>query len=303
MNNKQISGWVILDKSAGTSSRYAGGKIARMFGTKKFGHLGTLDPFATGVLPIALGHATKMIPFLDNVARTPEKEYSFQIKWGTKTDTDDITGRPIDENDLRPQFDQITGVLPQLIGNIMQTPPSYSAIHIDGVRAYELARRGKTVEIPKRQVIIDGLEIIETAGDIDDIWYHVKCSTGTYVRSLSQDIAHHISPNILCTTSAIRRTRTHGFELKNAVTLDFLENLYNNDPDLLQEYLHPIDFGLDDILVTKINGDAATLFQNGGRIVTKDNNVGYTRVYNNGQFLGIAESKNGVLHPKRILKD
>jgi tRNA pseudouridine55 synthase len=311
-----MNGWIILDKAAGASSRFAGSKIARLFGAKKFGHLGTLDPFATGVLPIALGHATKMIPFLEERAPVPQKEYFFRIKWGMQTDTDDLTGAIVAENNQRPTIEQIQAALPQLTGKIDQTPPAYSAIHVDGMRAYQLARRGKAVDLPKRPVLIERLEIIENTGGLDDILYHAACSTGTYVRSISREIGRLISTDLLCTTSVLRRTRNYGFDIKNTVTLDFCENLYHNTPDLLQEYLRPIDFGLDDILVAELDGDQAILFQNGGRIVAKDNNVGYARVYASSpkseissgcgdgfRFLGIAESKDGVLHPKRIIKD
>ena len=306
-----MSGWVILDKPSDMTSRAAGGRIARMFGVKKFGHLGTLDPMASGVLPIALGDATKMIPYLEPgfANQKPEirnqkllKEYLFKIKWGLETDTGDIMGKITGKNGNFPKTQQIELALPQIIGEIEQIPPAYSAIHINGVRAYDLARRGIPVEMPKRAVYIHELSV-EKAGVLDDFLYKVVCSAGTYVRSISQDIARLLGPEFICTTSMIRRTYNHGVDIKDAHPLDFLEKVYNNDPAGLQKYLHPADFGLDDILVTELGGDDAVRFQNGGFIATEDNNVGPRRVYCDGRFVGIGRIDNHLLKPKRIIKE
>jgi tRNA pseudouridine55 synthase len=334
------SGWIILDKPSGMTSRTAGGKVARMFGVKKFGHLGTLDPMASGVLPIALGEATKMIPYLEELAErraksedklevnsskldslsssnlqlsTPSlfalrsssctKEYRFSIKWGIRTDTDDITGKVLEQNDEFPDFKYIENACDKLIGECEQTPPAYSAIHIDGQRAYELARRGIPVEIPKRKVTIHNLEFDFAKMAHGGGWeFSVKCSAGTYVRSIARDIAR-LSGGYLATVDMIRRMRTHNFDIKDAKSLDFLENLYNNDPKSVAEHLHPIDFGLDDILVTELNGEDARLFQNGNIIITKDENVGVRRAYSDGRFIGIGQNDSYTLSPRRIIKE
>ncbi|MCL1902109.1 MAG: tRNA pseudouridine(55) synthase TruB [Alphaproteobacteria bacterium] len=284
------SGWIILDKPSGMSSRAAGGRIARMLGIKKFGHLGTLDPMASGVLPIAFFEATKMIPYLEEA---PQKEYEFSVQWGTCTDTDDITGRVLEQNDMAPTHAQIAAAIPKLIGEIDQVPPAYSAVHIDGVRAYKLAVAGKPVEIPPRRVRIYNLEYL---GENN---FKVQCGAGTYVRSLARDIGA-LAGGFLATCTAIRRTRTHDFYIKDAVSLDFLENLYNNAPQSVQDYLMPTDFGLDDILVAELNGYDAASFQNGGFIQSNGN--GLRRVYNDSKLIGIGEIKDNLLRPLRIIK-
>ena len=144
------SGWIILDKPTGVFSRTAGARVARMFGEKKFGHIGTLDPMATGILPIALGDATKMIPFVQEI-NDGEKEYLFSVQFGFETDTLDITGREIARNNIIPSDNQIRAAISELVGDIIQIPPKYSAIHVQGQRAYRAARDGIEIEIPGRQ--------------------------------------------------------------------------------------------------------------------------------------------------------
>ncbi|MCL2758389.1 MAG: tRNA pseudouridine(55) synthase TruB [Alphaproteobacteria bacterium] len=298
-------GFVILDKPSDMTSRTAGGRVARMFGIKKFGHLGTLDPMASGVLPIALGEATKMIPYLDaaGVKKCAVKEYEFSVKWGIETDTGDITGKIIKETPhstlYTPNFEQIRRALGALAGEIEQTPPAYSAIKIGGRKAYEMARRGVDFEMPKRKVMIYDLVAVD---QLPLTSFIVKCSAGTYVRTLAQQIAGEINKmgnEYICTCDMIRRTRTHMFDIKDAVGLDFLENLYNNDPQSVSQHLKPVDFGLDDILVLEIGDNEAALFRNGGFVGTDGD--GQRRVYNNSEFIGIGEIVNGQLRPKRII--
>jgi len=314
------SGWVILDKPSGMTSRAAGGKVARMFGVKKFGHLGTLDPMASGVLPIALGEATKMIPYIDAVEGIrnkeqgiSEKEYEFYTEWGFETDTLDITGKVIKQDGRLPDYKEIDTLCDNYRGEIEQTPPAYSAIHVNGRRAYELARKGVAVEIPPRKIkiydLILGNAQTDSAGKMASGGFLVRCSAGTYVRSLARDIGQ-LAGGYLCTVTSIRRTRTHEFRLKdeehpenNAVSLDFLENLYHNDPNSVLEYLKPVDFGLDDILVAELNDEDAALFQHGGVLITKDDSVGLRRVYHDGHLIGIGRNDNYVLMPQRIINN
>ena len=289
-----VSGWIILDKDSGLFSRTAGGRIARMIGTKKFGHIGTLDPMATGVLPIAIGDATKMIPFVED-ANPHVKEYLFAVQFGFETDTLDVTGREIARNNIIPSKEAVINALGQLIGDIMQVPPMYSAVHIDGARAHELARRGKVAEIPPRAVTIYELEFLGTRGDS---WhFRTKCSRGTYVRSIARDIAKLC--NTIATVDMIRRTLTNGFEIKNAVKLDFLENLVNNGGDLRQ-VLRPVDFGLGDIPVLNLDDKDTVLYRNGG-FITVAQTDGVWRVYNNDVFVGIGQVESGKLRPKRTI--
>ncbi len=287
-------GFIILDKDSGMFSRTAGGKIARMFETKKFGHIGTLDPMATGVLPIAIGNATKMIPFIEDI-NSNEKEYLFSCQFGFETDTLDITGHEIARDNITPTVDMVQSVLPNLIGKIMQTPPIYSAVHVDGVRAYDAARRGRDIEIPPREIEIFELEF---TGIVDNSWqFRVRCSRGTYVRSIARDIAKMCG--CLATVDMIRRTQTNGFTIKNAVKLDFLENLVNNGGDF-KKYLEPIDSGLGDIPVMNLDGTAANFYKNGGFVETAGAD-GLRRVYSGDVFIGIGTVVDGKLRPKRTI--
>ena len=287
-------GFIILDKESGLFSRTAGGRIARMFDTKKFGHIGTLDPMASGVLPIAIGNATKMIPFIEDI-NSNKKEYLFSCVFGFETDTLDITGHETARNNIVPTVEMVESVLPKLIGKIMQTPPLYSAVHVDGVRAYDAARRGQDIEIPARQIEIFELEFL---GVRNDSWhFRVVCSRGTYVRSIARDIAQMC--DTLATVDMIRRTQTNGFTIKNAVKLDFLENLVNNGGDF-KKYLEPIDSGLGDIPVVNLDGTAANFYKNGGFVATAGAS-GLRRVYSDDVFIGIGMVADGVLRPKRTI--
>ena len=288
------SGWVILDKDSGLFSRTAGGKIARMIGTKKFGHIGTLDPMASGVLPIAIGDATKMIPFVEEISPNV-KEYLFSLQFGFETDTLDITGHEIARNDIVPSESDVLGVLPKLIGKISQVPPQYSAVHVDGKRAYDAARQGRAVEIPPRDVEIYELEFCGIRGKS---WhFRVRCSRGTYVRSIARDIAKLCGT--IATVDMIRRTQSGGFDIKSAVKLDFLENLFNNNA-CIDEKLMPVDFGLGDIPVLNLVDKDAEFYKNGG-FITVVAGDGMYRVYNNDLFIGIGAVHDGKLRPKRTI--
>ncbi len=289
------SGWIILDKDSGLFSRTAGGRIARMFGARTFGHIGTLDPMATGVLPIALGDATKMIPFVEDTAPAT-KEYEFSCIFGFETNTLDITGEKIRETGITPTRDAVMAALPQFIGNIAQIPPMFSAVHIDGHRAYDLARHGNmNLDIPPRDVTIESLELTDIR---DNVWYfRTRVSRGTYVRSIARDIAYKCGT--VATVNMIRRTESNGFSVKDAVRLDFLENLFNNGGDF-RPYLKPIDFGLGDIPVLNLSDKSADLYRHGGFIETADAN-GLRRVYNGDTFIGIGTVCDGTLRPKRTI--
>ena len=288
------SGWIILDKDSGVFSRTAGGRVARMLGTKKFGHIGTLDPMATGVLPIAIGDATKMIPFVEEV-NPSVKEYLFSLQFGFETDTLDVTGRETVRDNFVPHESAVVAALPQLIGCIQQIPPQFSAVHINGGRAYELARRGIAVSIQPRTVEIFELQFL---GVQNNSWhFRTRCSRGTYVRSIARDIAKICGA--YATVDMIRRTLTNGFDLSSAVKLDFLENIFNNS-GAFGENLKPIDFGLGDIPVLNLSVKSANFYKSGGFIET-DADDGLVRVYCDDVFIGIGAVSNSVLRPKRTI--
>ena len=201
-----MDGWIILDKPSGVFSKTAAAQVSKIFNTKKNGHIGTLDPMASGVLPIAIGNATKMIPFIEEIADN-KKEYLFSLQFGFETDTLDITGKIIKKTNVVPDTDSVQAVLPNFIGKISQIPPAYSAIHVNGERAYDLARSGRAVDIPPRQVTIYELEFLGIQGKS---WhFRMKCAPGTYVRSIARDIATELGT--VATVDMIRRTQTTGF--------------------------------------------------------------------------------------------
>lgn len=296
-----MDGWIILDKPVGYNSRKAGAILSRMYNAKTFGHIGTLDPMASGLILIGLGQATKMIPFMQEQEKNSPngniKEYLFSVKFGIMTDTLDITGADIAQSDIIPIKDNVLNALQKLSGDIMQVPPNYSAVHIGGQRAHKLARSGQDFELPPRPVKIYALELI---GSDENLWtFRVVCSPGTYVRSLARDIAD------LCGTlgvaSMIRRTKTNGFDIQSSVKLDFLEDLVNNS-GALDKYLKQMDFGLGDIPVLDLVNKDADLYRKGGFIGVNgfDSNA-LVRVYNESVFVGIGQIDNGLLKPKRTI--
>ena len=289
-----MDGIVVLDKDSGVFSRTAGFRIAKMFGEKKFGHIGTLDPMASGVLPIVIGNATKMIPFIEEICPN-QKEYLFGLRFGIETDSLDITGKIIKKTGKIPTDDDIKLAVENIRKTTEQVPPAFSAIHINGKRAYELARQGETTDLPARPIKIYELEY--TGKNDEEYNFRVLCSRGTYVRAIVRDIATFCGT--IATTTYIRRTLSNGFLIKNAVKLDFLENLVNNN-GAKEEYFMAPDCALGDIPVINLGNEDAKLYKNGGFIKTDETN-GLRRVYCGKKFIGIGRIENGLIHPKRTL--
>ena len=290
-----MDGFLILDKDSGVFSRTAGYRIAKMFGEKKFGHIGTLDPMASGVLPVAIGNATKMIPFIEETCEN-KKEYLFGLRFGIDTDSLDITGNIRQTNDIVPNEKDIIVACKKLEKSNEQIPPLFSAIHINGQRAYELVRSGVAIEMKPRPIKIYELEYTGK-GREKEYNFRVVCSRGTYVRAIVRDIANLCGA--IATTTYIHRTATNGFNIKNAVKLDFLENLVNNG-GRIDEYLMQSDCALGDIPVINLNDKDTELYKNGGFIKTGESD-GLYRVYSNENFVGIGRVENGNLKPKRTL--
>lgn len=290
-----MDGILILDKESGVFSRTAGWHVAKMFNTKKFGHIGTLDPMASGVLPIVIGNATKMIPFIEENQEN-KKEYLFGLRFGIDTDSLDITGKVKETNDIIPSESEIISACKKIKETTEQIPPLFSAIHVDGKRAYELARGGVNIEMAPRPIKIYELEYTGK-GRENEHNFRVVCSRGTYVRSIVRDIAKLCGA--LATTTYIRRTLTNGFDIKNAVKLDFLENLVNNGARI-DKYLMQPDCALGDILVINL-GDKNTVFYKNGGFIKVGESDGLYRVYSDKVFIGIGCVKDGVLKPKRTI--
>ena len=212
---RAISGWVVLDKPFDMTSTQAVGKVRWLFGAAKAGHAGTLDPLATGILPIALGEATKAVPQVQDGT----KVYRFAIKWGSATTTDDAEGSVVATSDIRPGAAELAAILPRFTGTIMQRPPIYSALKVDGERAYDLARAGEAVDLPPRPIDVDALSLV--THDADQSVLEVTCGKGTYVRSLARDIAEALGTR--GHVGLLHRAAVGPFHDADAVTLDMLE--------------------------------------------------------------------------------
>lgn len=286
-----IHGWVVLDKPYGVGSTPMVSKVRWLFGARKAGHAGTLDPLATGILPIGLGEATKTVPFLMDAA----KSYTFEITWGETRTTQDAEGEVTQTSDVRPTAKQIEAALPEFRGNIEQVPPKFSAVKIDGKRAYDLARAGEAVEIKSRPVRIDRYVLVEAAEDTAT--FEVDCGKGTYIRSLARDLA--ASLGACGYVSVLRRTRVGPFTMQQSITLDELVDMC--DVARVSEGLHPVTTALDDIPVLAVSiSDAKDLRH--GRSITAPNDVQseLIRAEFDGTLLALCEPRDGVLVPKRV---
>lgn len=249
-----VHGWVILDKATGVGSTPMVGKVRYAFKAQKAGHGGTLDPFATGLLPIALGEATKTVSFVMD----GEKAYRFTVRWGQATDSADLDGKVVDTSDHRPSEAEILAALPTFIGDIAQIPPIYSAIKIDGKRAYELAREGVEVEMKSRQVKVHDLRLLEIV-DHDHATFEVDCGKGTYVRAIGRDLAQTLGT--VGHLSALRRTKVGPFTEKHAISLAELEEMEHNPAVALM--LQPIEAALDGIPAIALSEEEAIRLRNG----------------------------------------
>ncbi|ADK99530.1 tRNA pseudouridine(55) synthase TruB [Brevundimonas subvibrioides] len=253
-----VNGWVCLDKPYELGSTDAVSKVRRLFDAQKAGHAGTLDPLASGILPIALGEATKTVPFMMEA----EKVYRFTINWGVSTDSVDREGEIIGRSDVRPPVEAVRAALPAFVGEIDQTPPRFSAIKVDGQRAYDLAREGADFELESRRVTIHSAEVTD-APDADHVELTIRTGKGVYVRSLARDLAVMLGAE--GHVSALRRERVGPFSVENAVTLDFLTDLVHRDAAL--EGLLPVATALDDIPELAVTDQDAFSLRQGRPIV------------------------------------
>lgn len=255
---RPIHGWVCLDKPLGMGSTQAVSRVRRLFDAAKAGHAGTLDPLASGILPIALGEATKTVPFMMEA----RKVYRFSIQWGASTTTQDREGEVVARSDVRPAPDQVQAALPAFIGEIDQVPPTFSAIKVDGERAYDLARDGQMVELKSRRVVIHEAAMTG-APDLDHVEITVMTGKGVYIRSLARDLATALGAE--GHVSALRRERVGPFSLENAVGLEFLEDLVHRGA--ASEGLLPITTALDDIPDLAVTDEDAFRLRQGRSIV------------------------------------
>ena len=299
-DKRDVHGWVVLDKPIGMTSTHAVAVVKRLFQAKRAGHAGTLDPLASGGLPIALGEATKTVPFVMD----GRKRYRFTVAWGEERDTDDTEGRITQASDLRPSAEAIQNLLPQFTGLIEQTPPQYSAIKIQGERAYDLARDGETVELKPRPVEIHHLTLVEQPDRSHSV-FEAECGKGTYVRALARDIGRILGCyGHIC---ALRRTLVGPFGEADMIPLEQLEALCDraaSGEGSLADALLPVETALDDIPALAVTRADAARLHRGQAVLLRGRDApncsGTVYVTVAGRLLALAEIGNGELIPKRV---
>lgn len=295
----QFSGWLNIDKPKDFSSAKVVAVVRKLLNIKKVGHAGTLDPFATGVLPIAIGKATRTVEYMMDAG----KGYEFLVQFGKQTDTDDIEGQVIKESAIIPTVQDVSNLIPNFIGNIEQLPPTYSALKINGQRAYKLAREKKEINLQPRKVTINKLELISFDQEKKQAKFKMECGKGTYVRSVARDIG--IMLGCYAYVLELKRTFVGKFSINNAISLEILEKIVHNTP--VENYLFAVDTVLDDIPAFEINTDNLGDLLN-GKIISigqSQNNFQQNSVikatYNKNLIaLGIYES--GYFKPKKVFK-
>ena len=299
-DKRDVHGWLILDKPVGMTSTHAVSIIKRLFSARRAGHAGTLDPLASGCLPIALGEATKTVPFVMD----GRKLYRFTVRWGEERDTDDAEGRVIAASDTRPHAEAIRALLPAFTGTIEQVPPRYSAIKVEGERAYDLAREGETVELKPRPVEIARLELVETP-DADHSVFVAECGKGTYVRALARDIGRALG--CFGHVCALRRLAVGPFGEETMIPLEQVESLCHRaaaGEASLADALMPVETALDDIPALAVGRADAARLQRGQAVLLRGRDApivhGPVHVTVEGQLLALAEVDRGEIVPRRV---
>ncbi|MEI7805696.1 MAG: tRNA pseudouridine(55) synthase TruB [Hyphomicrobiales bacterium] len=299
-DKRDVHGWIVLDKPVGMTSTHAVSIVKRLFSAKRAGHAGTLDPLASGCLPIALGEATKTVPFVMD----GRKAYTFTVRWGEERDTDDAEGRVAASSDQRPTPDAIRALLPEFTGTIGQVPPRFSAIKIDGERAYDLARDGEHVELAERPVVIHRLELAGIPGP-DHAVLTAECGKGTYVRAIARDMGRKLG--CFGHVCALRRVSVGPFAENTMILLAQLEALCQKaaaGEGSLADALRPVETALDDIPALAISRADAARLQRGQAVLLRGRDApifrGTVYVTASGQLIALAEVDRGEIVPKRV---
>ncbi|MGB0851782.1 MAG: tRNA pseudouridine(55) synthase TruB [Pikeienuella sp.] len=281
---RAVHGWVVVDKPEGVTSTQVVGRVRWAFDAQKAGHAGTLDPLATGLLAVALGEATKTVPYAQDGLKT----YQFTARWGQATTTDDREGEVCATSDLRPDQTAIENILPQFVGDIMQTPPIYSAIKVDGERAYDLARAGEDVALKARPLWMESLRLIDMP-DADHARFEMVCGKGGYVRSLARDLGEALGCRAHVAT--LRRVSSGGFDVDGALQWDQIEPL--RDDPARDAHIAPVEAGLSELPSFEVNEDAATRIYHGdSRAAPALRSDAYWLSFQ-GRPLAVAERDNG----------
>ncbi|HYM30655.1 MAG TPA: tRNA pseudouridine(55) synthase TruB [Candidatus Cybelea sp.] len=286
-----LNGWLIIDKEAGLTSSDVVTRVRRITGAAKAGHGGTLDPLATGVLPIALGEATKTMSF----AVAAGKTYRFSVRWGEERSTDDAEGEVTAAHSSRPSEDAIRAALPAFIGRIEQVPPAYSAVKVDGRRAYQLARQGTVAALAARQVVVRTFVLLKVV-DEHSAEFEVDCGKGTYVRALARDLGRRLG--CYGHVSALRRTRVGRFREETAISLVKLADLCQFAPPF--EHLLPVETALDDIPALALTGPQAQRLRSGQAVRVLDTGDGTICAMHAGKPVALGEVRGGEVRPVRV---
>ena len=296
MNSNNSSGWFFLDKPIGMTSNFALQKIRRIFNNSKAGFVGTLDPLASGFLPVALGKATKIIPFIEKC----DKQYIFTVKWGIKTETGDSEGEIIKECGKYPKKVHIVNALSEFCGNIEQFPHKYSSVKINGQRAHKLARKNMKFQLKKRQVKVNNFTLINNISEKHASFF-VDCSAGTYVRSLAEGLGESLGT--LATVVELRRIGFNNFN-KKLISLDYLLSLVHSDE--LKRLVHPIDAVMNNVLKIQLDCSQVKRVLSGSfvqmdkqSIITNKNNVVLAK--HEDKYIALGLIKDRSFHPKKLL--
>ena len=294
---RDVHGWLVLDKPVGVTSTTAVAILKRLTCARKVGHAGTLDPLASGLLPIAFGEATKTVSYVMD----GEKVYRFKVRWGVETDTDDAEGKPVAESAARPTHGEIESALPAFTGTIEQTPPKFSAIKVEGERAYDLARAGEEVSLSARPVEIHSLHMVDQP-DADHAVFEAECGKGTYVRAIARDLGRMLGS--LGHVCELRRTRVGSFDENSAIALDDVEKLAESSPDALIGALLPVASSLSMMPSVSVGPDDAQRIRMGQPVFLRGRDApmleGTVTVSARGALIALADIEQGALKPKRI---
>jgi tRNA pseudouridine55 synthase len=291
---RAVNGWLVVDKPAGITSTSVVNKVRWAFGAAKAGHAGTLDPAATGVLAVALGEATKTVPYITDALKC----YRFTVRLGAATNTDDAEGEIIATSDTRPTDDQIRAALPAFVGEVMQVPPQFSAVKVDGMRAYALARDGEEMELAARPLWVESLDFIARP-DADHVELEMVCGKGGYVRSIARDLGQALG--CLGHVLMLRRTWSGPFDAEDGLSLERIEELAQT-PEL-DAHLLPLEVGLADLPELKATAEGAVRLRNGNPGMVIASGVDYGEeawASHEGRPLAVGLYKAGELHPSRV---
>jgi len=290
---RDISGWLVVDKPAGPTSTAVVNKVRWALDARKAGHAGTLDPEATGVLAIALGEATKTVPYITDAL----KAYEFTVRLGIATNTDDAEGEELGRSDLRPDDEAIKAALADFVGDIQQVPPQFSAVKIDGQRAYKRARDGEEMELAARPLFVESL-LLTDRPDADHVTLEMVCGKGGYVRSIARDLGQKLG--CLGHVRDLRRIWSGPFDVADGLSLDQITEMART-PEL-DQHLQPLEIGLDDLPEVKATAEGATRLRNGNPGMVIASGVEYGDecwASFEGRAVAVGRFKAGELHPSR----